>query len=263
MSKLLKIVIVLVILLVVAVVVLASSASGIVKAGVPKAGTTVLGVPVELKDADISVLGGTMSLEGLKVASPPEFGTEPFLVINRVATEVSLKSVMNDIVEIPKVEIDGLKLHLVKKGGSSNWAVISERAGAASSKDTKNPPPAEGGKRFVIRDMVLKNLTVSFEMPDIPANLLSTSVTIPEIHLKDVGSAEKAAPPSEVIGEVLRAILNGVASAGGAIPGEITKGLKSAVDGLGSVLGDGAKGALEGIKGGADAIKGVFDGFGK
>ncbi len=263
MSKLVKLAIVVVVLLVGAVIALAMSAGSLVKAGVPKAGSTVLGVPVELRDANISVMGGSLSLDGLTIASPPEFGTTPFLVIDRVATEVSVRSVMSDVVEIPKVEVDGLKLHLVKKGGSSNWGVISERAGASSSSDTKNPPAAEGGKRFVIRELVLKNLKVSFEMPDIPANLLSTSVTIPEIRLKDIGSSEKAAPPSEVIGEVLQGILSSVASFGGAIPGDLAKGLQSAADGLGGVLNDGAKKALEGLKGGADALKGVFDGLGK
>ena len=79
----------LVVLLVVALVFIAHNMGRIVKVGVERGGSLVLGVSTSLDSASVSLLGGTAGLDGLTLGSP-----EGFKLIRELAETLGTKPII-------------------------------------------------------------------------------------------------------------------------------------------------------------------------
>src|SRR4030042_7081607 len=110
----------LVILLIILVAAFFLVGTGLIKSGVEKAASSALGVPVTIKDIDLSILQGHVAIKGLVVKNPPGYANETLLELGEATVNLDIRSLMSDTVKIQLVKLDGTKLTREKKGRPTN-----------------------------------------------------------------------------------------------------------------------------------------------
>lgn len=254
MKRLLKIVAVLVILLIVAVVGVVFYIDSIAKRAVEYAGTSALGVETTLDSISIGLLGGTVALDNLKVANPQgqSFTSPHFFKLDDVSVGVSLASLRKDTVVIPSLKLDGMEMYLEKKGAKANYQIIMDNLSKGESEPAE-PGETAPAKKFIIKDMVLTNISVEADLLPLGGALTKTRISIPEIRLTNVGSeSEGGVVLKELSGIVIKAIMQAIIDKSDVLPAAL-------IADLGKGLGE-----LEDIK--ADTLKtigGVSDDLNK
>ncbi len=243
-KKLKKIIVVVVVIVVVLVVAVVLGIDRIAKTGTEVGATYALGVPTTLNSADIGILQGRTELQQLQVNNPEGFESPHFLKLNRGALSVSLGSLTGDLVEVPEFTLEGIELNLEKKGAQSNYQVILDNLKKFESKAESEPAKKETkeGKRFVIREILIKDVKVRVKAAPLGANLVDVTVPIDELRLKDVGSdSDKGVMISELTGTLLKAIILATAEKGGnLIPTDVLGDLDGALKNLASLKDVGA-----------------------
>jgi len=117
-------VVVVAVVVVVGLVLVAANLDKIIKIGVEKGGTLVLGVPTTLDRAIVSVREGTVGLEGLVLGSPEGFAEPSMFELAHAHTTVDIGSVRKDELVVHEVVIDGPKITLEFAGGTTNWGTV-------------------------------------------------------------------------------------------------------------------------------------------
>ncbi len=238
--KLVKRLVIVVVLLVVVLIVGAFVGlyfiNDLVKVGVEKGGTYAMGVKTSLGSADVGVLSGKAGLKELAVANPDGFKGGQFFGLGLAVVEVSLSSLQSDVVEVPKLELSGVRASLEKKDGKTNYKVILDNLAKLKTGKADAPQPAREGKKFVIKELTIKDVRVSVDLLDSPVPLGSIVVPIESIHLTDLGTAGKGLPLSDIAAIVVRAVLaTAVENGNGLIPADILGDLQGQLAVLGNL----------------------------
>ncbi len=239
MKKLRKIIVTLLVLILVAVLIVMLTLDQLVKTGVEKGATFALGVDTTLGSADLSVLGGGIALDRLRVANPQGYESAQFFAMNHAEVEVALGSLMRDTVEVPLVAFQGIEVSLEKRDGKANYKVILDNLGRfESGAPAPQEPVAEkkGGKRLVIRKLLIEDVKVSVDLLPIGGSLTRQDVTIPKIEMTNVGSdSDRGVLVADVAGIVIKAVLKSIIDSGIDLPGDMLKELSGGLANLGSV----------------------------
>lgn len=263
--KLLAVLVVAVVLLVVVIgAVLVSQAGKVARVAIEKGGTYALGVQTTLNDASIGVLTGQFGMSGLRVANAQGFPGPHFLTLGDASVAVSLGSLNKPTVELPHLKLDTIDVRLEKKDGKTNYNTILENLKKVSGSGDESgpaPKPTEGeGKKFVINDLSIRNVTVHVDLlggSDAMGALTKVTVPIDEVRLQNVGRTGTGVGGTgvsmgELTGIIVQAVLAAAVEKGkGLIPGDILGDLSGQLASLGDlsnldlkVLGD-AKGTVE------------------
>lgn len=264
MRKWIKVLLVLVILLIVAVAVVSFSIDGIAKRQVESAATTTLGVDTSLDSLSLGILRGSVKLHNLEVRNPAGYTAEHFFEMKDGRLIVSLGTLMGDKVVAPTLELSDLTINLEKKGGKANYEVITDHL---KKQDTQDPN-AQAGKKFVIDDVTIRNIKVHAQMMPLGGKLTALDLVIPEIHVKNVGSAgDNGVAMQEVTNLVMKAVLTAIAKkAGGILPAEMLSDLSDQLDKLDAVpvevIGDVSKAAGQVVEGVVGELGKSIEGIG-
>lgn len=234
MKTILKVVLVVVLLLVIVVATMPFWISPVAKKAVEAGGSEAMGVKTTLAELDIGVFSGTCDLTGLNIANPEGFETPHFMNLGSGAVALDIQSLQKDVIEIPKFELTGLDLNLEKGSGQANYEKIMENLSKLSTGEEK-PKEDEPGKKFVIKEIVIKDVKVTAKMAG-----LTVPMKIDEMRMQDVGSEGEGVDLPKLIALIVSGVLKGVAEEGaGVLPEGISSGLN---DGLKSLKGLGAHG---------------------
>ncbi len=200
----------------------------IAKTAIERGGSFALGVPTTLESADVGIMSGTFSMSGLNVANPPGYSGPRFFGLKSGAVAANLGSVTKDVVEIPSLHLDGIRVSLERNLKGSNFKTILENMKKFESKDAAPKVADEGGKKFIVREIIVRDVEVKVQILGLPG-VESPAVTIPihEIKLNNVGTAEGGITAGEITNVVVKAVLAAAAERGGGImPGDIAGELK-------------------------------------
>ena len=237
------------------------------RAAVEKGGTHALGVPTHLESASLGLFSGSLDLAGLAVDNPAGFEDARFLALGAAHTRVSLASLRSDTVRIEALELSDVSLLLQRREGRSNYGVILDHLEGLSGGGQAEPGPeeTEGGKRFLIERIVIRNVQVDFDLLPVGGQLTRAKVTLPELVLENVGSGEDGASISDITARVVRALLQASLEAGGQVLspellGDLKQQLSQlgtqTIDELGRTLGEGAGKALDDLGSQLDGLLG-------
>lgn len=211
----------------------------VAKAGVEKGSTYALGVPTALDSADIGILTGRSGLNGLTVSNPAGFESPHFLHLGEGVLAVSLGTLTQDTVELSEFSLTGIDMNLEKRGGKANYQVITDNLKRFESGDAKSTEDkaADKGKKFIIRKIVVKDVTVHVNLMPIGGDLTKLTVPIEELQLENVGSeSDKGVVVAQVVNTLVKAILMAaIEKGGGVIPNEILGELNGAMQQLESL----------------------------
>lgn len=280
----LKLGLVVVLILVVAIAAGAFYIDSIARQGIEGGSTYALGVPTSLDKADVGLLSGEFSMSGLNVSNPEGFTSPHFLALEDGAVAISLGTLREDVVELPTLTLSGISMNLERAGDKSNYKVILENLKRFESGG--GPPdkkPEEGGKKFVIRNLEIRDVNVHVNLIPAGGELTKVDVPIDLIQLKDVGSGGESVRMSDLAGVILKTIMTVAVQKGGQLPGDIAAELTNGLgelqnlgdQGITVLLGDGGvvqtfgktaeelgKTAEEGAKKLGDEAKKIGEGIG-
>jgi hypothetical protein len=197
-------------------------------------------------------------MEGLNVANPEGFDTPHFLNLATGGTAVSLNTLLSDTIELPHITLETLDINLEKKQGKSNYQVILDNLKRLESGE-KTADGSGGGKDFLVREIVIKDVNVNVDMLGIGGAISNIKVPIDEIRLTDVGTGEGGKVKfSELADVILKAVLMAVIQNGADFPVELVGELQNGLAGLQS-LGDMGIGMAAEIDGRLQEITGQFE----
>lgn len=257
MKLFLKIIVALIVVIIVAIVALFLYIDRAAKMGIERGATYALGVQTDLGSADVGIFSGEFAMSGLNVANPEGFDTPHFLHLNDGAVAVSLGTLRQDMVELPRVHLTGLDMNLEKKQGKSNYDVILANLKRLESGEKPKDESGEG-KDFIIREILIREVNVQVDLLPMGGELSRVKVPIDEIRLTDVGTGEAGAIKfSELADVILKAVLAAVVENGADLPGEVLGELQNGLASLQS-LGDMGIGAATVIDGQVRELAGTL-----
>ena len=258
-----KVIVALIVLLIIAAVIGFIMVNKIVRKGIVAGTKYALGVNTTLDDAKISIVRGESSISGLTVSNPKGFMSNHFMTLGKGDVAVTLRSLLSDTVEVPTLSLDGIDINLEKREGKANYTVIMENLAKF-----EGSLPQQSGKKFIIRDLTLRNIKVTVDILPIGGSLTRHEANIPEIHLKDIGSdTNQGVLVSELTDVVTKAVFASLVEKGISLPEDVLKDLGKGLLGLASVGKYGLKIAgkvtIKTLEITGDVIKGVGKGIGK
>jgi len=251
-KRMLKILVVLAVVVVAAVLAAWWQIDRIVKAGVEEGGTYALQVDTTVDTVSLSLLGGTLTMDGLEVANPAGYETPHLMRSGTFDLAVDAGSVLGDTVRVSKFEIDGLDIYIEQKLGGSNVQAVMKNlerfqgSGGEPSEGGKAPgEPA--GKKVQVDRIVIRNVVAHVQLLPVAGKAATVTVEVPEIALEGVTSDNAAGVAlPELVARVVPAILMAVVNKGGdVLPGDFAKDLSGSIGGAADALGKGAETLLK------------------
>ena len=253
---------VLVILIVVVVLFLGQ----VVKTAVETVGPQVAGVEMSLEKARVYLLLGDIKLKGLVIGNPEGFKTPSLMELNELVIDIDMGSLFTDTIVIKEIHIDGPQITYERGLKTSNLSALQENLAPDEEKPKKEKTDApkeksdKPAKKVVIDDFLLENGKVNISIAIAGGKKLT--VPMAPIHLKDIGKGSDGASITEIVNEVLGAVMKSVGdavAASGDLAGDALKGVGGmagdAAHGVTDMAGDATKGATDAAKGATESIK--------
>lgn len=203
----------------------------LVQTAIVQIGSRLTKTTVTLENVHIGLLRGLVQLDRLEIGNPPGFTAKNAVQLDTVRVHLDVLSALSDtvvideiLVEAPDITFEGLP--------TSNLSVIQNNVSAAMpagpSKPADDKPAASGSKKLLIKKFTLTNGRV---VTNVTGRRLPLS--LPDIHLADIGKETGGATPEQVVSAVFSAI---------------TRSATGAVTGQAEQAGDAASKAAESLK---------------
>ncbi len=223
-----------VLLLVVGLVVLGLSLDGLVKRGVETVAPKLTKVDVKLDQVSLSLLSGGGKIGGLVIGNPEGFKTAHAISVGAATLVVQPSSLMSDKIVIRTVRVEAPEITLESGLNGTNLkkilANVQESTGGGGTNAPATPAAKTdgAGKKFEVDDFLIVGAKLTFSVTGVG----SQAVTLPEIHLSNLGQGPDGITSAELTKVVLTAIEKAAAKAASENAGEIAKGATSLVKGL-------------------------------
>ena len=242
-----KLILKLVVALIVVVVIVVGGGffylDSIAKKAVEEGGEMALGVPTTLDGIHISLLGGEASLSGLTIANPAGFSESVFMGLGSGDAAVSVKSLLDDTIVIPYVTLSNIRVNLEQRGKKNNieplLANTKKMAGSGKSSGSSSAPAGDRGsaKKFIVEYFALNDVQVNANL-DLLGQSSKVNLVLPQIELKNLGTAENGLPMDQLIQKVVEAVLAAVQNSSGQFSPALANLLKGELGDLSKIKGE-------------------------
>ncbi len=183
---------------------LASSLDERVRQAFEQRAAAKMGVPVEVGSVNLSLLGGTLHVDDLRIGNPDGYQADHFLTADQIDADFSLGSLFGSTFEMGEVEITGVQAELENRRGRFNYQRILERLGAPSGDSVES---SGQGRMLTIGRVRVRSVRSNLSITESGFRLPALQVEIPEIVLENLGSEEgNRMALVEAMRQVIRAI---------------------------------------------------------
>jgi len=254
MKTLIKVGVIAILLIVAAVAVLSFYLDSMIKAGVEAVGPKITGTAVKLDGVSLSLLSGQARLKGLVVGNPPGFQTERSFKLADAKVKVDLKTALSNKLVIEEILIDGPEITYEGSSSGSNISKIQENVTAfgksvtpKDAAESKSPKKDPTQKKVQINHFIVKNAQLNASTSMLKGK---TTVSMPDIYLKDIGKDSGGVTVQTAATEVFAAINKSVVQSVSRGAEEAVKSIGSeAAKSIGSEAEKSSSKAVEGLKG--------------
>ncbi len=207
----------------------------IVAVAIEKGAEVALGVETKLDSLRLGFVSGEFGLSELRVSNPSGFERPNFIRLGRADVVLPLPSLMDDPLVVPLLALSEIEVSLERSEGKTNYGVILDNLSRLSSGEGKPAsPPSEGGRGFIIQELVIRDITAHTRLEALGAKLSELSVEVPEIRLQNIGSgSENGIPGEKLVAIVTKAILQAIAKNGIGLPQDLARELGGKLTALG------------------------------
>ncbi len=157
--------------------------NGIVRRTVQSQATASLNLATTVGGARVSLLGGSVGLKDVQIASPQGFDAPRMFTLGGTSVDVSYGELRKDPIKIDQIVIDKPHLVIEQKGGKFNFKALMDQQSSA---------PSEGEPlKLIIKQVQVKDAQVALR-PGIPGLNNEIAIPIPSFTVDDIGSGEGA-----------------------------------------------------------------------
>ena len=222
MKKLLKwVLIVIPLLIIIAVVVVLLMLDGIAKRTLETQSTASTNLVTTLGSAHISIMGGQVALNDLKLGSPKGFAAPTMFDMKKLKVGVSYGQLTKNPMHIGEIIVEAPRLVIEQQGGKINVNAAMEQM-----------PKSEPSSLRLIIDKLQVNNTQVVIRPGVPFLNPEYSLALPPIIMQNIGNAdgnENGAAIKEVVKQMLTQLM-ATAKESDSLPPEMKKFMVTSTD---------------------------------
>ena len=186
-----------------------SNLNSLVARAIETHGSEVTETQVGVSEVDISLREGRGSITGLRVASPDGFEAREALSLGDITVDIDLGSVREDPIVIDEVRIQAPVINVeLTETGSSNIDELRKRVQTYTSGPSGSGTSGDA-KKIRIKKFVFEEGRVVVDASAIGID--KQEITLPEIHLENVGGSD-GAPPDEIAKIIVTTVARNVTS---------------------------------------------------
>ena len=198
--------------------------NSIVEYAVETQGTKQMNLNTELDGASVSLFGGEVGLDDLKIANPPGFTAPHMFTLDGLDVDVPIRELRDNPKRITNITLEKPKL-VIERGadGSFNFKKAIEQMPKGPT-PTDPQQPAGDEMKLIIDELTIKDASVVIRPGiNIPGIAQEYTVPIPTVTMKNIGNADNAqngAAMRDVAQQVIT-VLAANASNSGMLPKEL------------------------------------------
>jgi hypothetical protein len=206
----------------------------IARVGMETGATYALGVRTTVADVSVGLRAGKIGIDVVNVDNPVGYQSPHFMRLARGNAEVTLPSLMSELVEMPELTLSGIDMNLERRGRKSNYKIILENIKKFESRVEEIKPRTDSEKKYVIRRVNFEDVSVVVELLPVGGDLTRIPIHIDRIELRDVGSHQtKGVVLSELTHILVKALIEAVIRrAGDLLPRDVMSELAAGLKGL-------------------------------
>ncbi|VAV91028.1 hypothetical protein MNBD_ALPHA02-964 [hydrothermal vent metagenome] len=200
----------LVILLIVGGVVIygASQSGALIRKAVLDYAPPATGAKVSLDKVDVAILGGSAGISNLTVGNPKGFKSDYAFKVANMAVKIDMASLTGEVIRIKEIRIDGADLIYELGTRGNNISRIQKNIEKYTQSLGLETSESESEAKFIVDHIYITGTKVK-----LATDLLGgkgAGLTLPDIHLKNIGTEDKAATAGEVGSAIFGAVNKGL-----------------------------------------------------
>jgi hypothetical protein len=172
----------------------------LVASAITRYGSAMTGATVKLGSVNLDATNGRGSLHELTVGNPPGFKLPHAFKAETIELEVDVRTLVDDVVLVRKITVLGPEIGYEKGQAMTNIDAIQKNIAAylgPSSADSK-------GKKLIVQDLQIRNARATARAPLVGDQ--TATVSLPDIHLRNLGQAQGGLTPGQLGQEVTNAL---------------------------------------------------------
>ncbi len=207
MKKILMVFGVILLVLIIGLVLAGVFLDRIVKAGVESVAPSITQTTVTLEGVSLSLMSGSAGINGLVVGNPQGFKSAEAIRLGKAAIKIQPGSILGDKVIIHSIEVREPEITFEGNPlGENNLKKILDNVNAQAAAATSNTNAAGtkkgAGKKLQVDDFLLAGAKVHAQI-NTPLVSKEISLTLPDIHLTNLGQGADGITPAELTKQVL------------------------------------------------------------
>ena len=208
----------------------------IVKAGMEMAGPKITQVSIRVDAVNLSLLTGSASIQGLIVGNPEGYKAPQAISVGTAAVGVNPFSVLSDKIVIRSVRVDAPEITFEGNPFSgNNLSKIEQNVNAYGSKsstpqatNTNTRAASKPAKKLEVDDFLITNAKVNFN---------GATLTLPNVHLTDLGKDGDGITAADLTRRVLQALTTATVKAVAGAATDVGKSAEKVGQDLGKSAG--------------------------
>lgn len=166
------------------------------------------GANVTLDKVKVSLLGGDAGLSGLTVGNPKGFKSDYAFKVGNMDVKIDMDSLLGEVIHVREVRINGADLIYEIGSHGNNISRIQKNIENYSKSLGLEASKSDSAAKFIVDNVYITGTKVK-----LASDLLGgkgVGLTLPDIHLKDIGTQTKAATAGEVGAKIFGAVNKGL-----------------------------------------------------
>ena len=216
---------VLVVLLVLAAIAVHFFLDDAIKRGVETIGPKLAKVEIKLDAVHLSLLSGSGKLNGLVVGNPEGFKSPSAISVGMASLVLKPASLLSDKILIQSINVQAPQITYETDLRANNLSKILANLEAASGgqeKEAAKPKETTPAKKLQVDDFIISGGKVRVSVTALGGQ--SATVSLPEIHLKDLGKDADGITPADLSKKVLQVVLEAASKEAATVLTDISKG---------------------------------------
>jgi hypothetical protein len=208
----------------------------IVKAGIETVGPKITQVSIRVDAVNLSLLTGSAGIKGLVVGNPEGYKAPQAISVGTAAVGVNPFSILSDKIIVRSVRVDAPEITFEGNPFSgNNLSKIEQNVNAAVNRSSAVPATnaaakaaSRPGKKIEVDDFLITKARVNFN---------GLTLTLPDVHLTDLGKGTDGLTAADLTRRVLQALTTATVKAVAGAATDVGKDAGKAGQDLGKSVG--------------------------
>ena len=179
-------------------------------------GPIVAGVPVKVREVQISPRNGRGAVRSLEIGNPDGFGSGTAARFGEIRLQIDPATITEPVIVVRELTVEQPVVLYARVNGTTNLDAIQKNIEAyVKGADEGNPRTKSAGKprgdkrRFIVERLTLRGAKVTMTNPALKGQ--GITFDIPDITLHDVGKRQGGLTASELANVVANALIQRIA----------------------------------------------------